>query len=84
MILADDVARELDALEPPQRALLCCIYKTAARDKLAATIAAETAEAIRGGLFARERGREAVARLVALHLELCIDDLESHYFAETP
>jgi hypothetical protein len=84
MILADDVARELDALDPPQRALLCCIYKTADRDKLAATIAAETAQAIRGGLFTRERGREAVARLVALHLELCIDDLESHYFAETP
>ncbi len=84
MILADDVARELDALEPPQRALLCCLYKTADHDKLAAMIAAETARSVRGGLFARERGREAVARLVALHLELCIDDLESHYFAETP
>lgn len=84
MILVDEAAREIDALEPPRRALLCCIYKTAARDKLAATIASETADAIRGGLITRERGREAVARLIEVHLDMYIDDIESDYFAESP
>lgn len=83
MILVEDAAREIDALSPTQRALLCCIYKTSSRSKVAGIIAAETADAIVGGLIKDERGRAAVAKLLEVHLEMHIDFNESDYFEET-
>lgn len=82
MILVEDVAREIDALSPVERAFLCCIYKTSTRSKLAGLIAAETADAIVGGLIRDERGRAAVAKLLEVTLEMHVDFNESDYFEE--
>lgn len=82
MILVDDAAREIDALTPIQRALLCCMYKTTSRGKLAGLVARDTSEAIFGGLLKEERGRAAVAKLIEVHLEMHLDFVEGEYFKE--
>lgn len=80
MILVEDAAREIDVLSPTERALLCCIYKTSSRSKIAGLVAGETADAIVGGLIRDERGRAAVAKLLQVTLEMHVDFNESDYF----
>lgn len=82
MILVDDAARQIDALSPIERALLCCIYETSSRRKLAGLVAAETADAIAGGLIRDERGQAAVAKFLEVTLEMHIDFNEGDYFEE--
>lgn len=82
MILVEDAAREIDALAPLERAYLCCIYKTSSRSKIAGMVAAETADAIVGGLIRDERGRAAVAKLLEVTLEMHVDFNEGDYFEE--
>ena len=79
--LIDDARAEVDALDEIQRALLCCMYETSERDILARLIADDTEEAIDGELVSRgKHGREAVAQVIEVHLQIHIDTIEGNYW----
>lgn len=82
-ILVDDAARVIDALDPPSRVLLTCIYRTAHRAQLAGIVARETADAIFAGLIKDKTGQSAVAEFISFHLTIYMDDVDDIYFAET-
>lgn len=79
--LIDDARAELDELDEMQRVILCCMYETSDRATLARLIADDTEEAIDGELVSRgKRGREAVAQLIEVHLQIHIDTIEGNYW----
>lgn len=83
LVLVEDAAREIDRLDQYRRVLLTCVYKTAERDQLAATVARETSDALFGGLIRDKRGGEAVAEFLDFHLSIFADDVDEIYFNET-
>ena len=79
--LIDDARAELDALDELQRVILCCMYETSDRGALARRLADDTEEAIDGELVSRgRRGREAVAQVIEVHLQIHIDTIEGNYW----
>lgn len=78
--LRELAAEYVDELPARDRALVCCMLKTNRREQVASLTAMLTTKAIAGGLIMREERKQAVQKVLDVHLAAFTEHIDGDYF----
>jgi hypothetical protein len=82
--LRELAAEYVDELPARDRALVCCMFRTHRRDQVASLTAKLVTKAIADGLVARTERKQAIQKVLDVHLAAYTDHVDGRYFQIPP
>jgi hypothetical protein len=82
--LRELAAEYVDEMPARDRALVCCMFRTNRRERVASLTAKLATKAIVDGLVARSEPKQAIQRVLDVHLAAYTDHVDAHYFHIPP